>query len=237
MQGRVIFCAGASSGMGRATARAFASAGADLVLSARNAAALEVLASELSATPGRIVVAPVDATDADAVDGVVARTLKTFGRLDVLVNTVGANIPRRALLQLKPASWADMLAINLTAAFNLSRSVVPAMRQRGEGLFLQVSSTAAKKADGSGAAYQATKAGVAALAYAAMEEERGNGIRFTVIYPGFTDTPLVLQRPVRPTPEMLAHALQPEDIAAACLFVARLPSRAHVPELVIAPSR
>jgi NADP-dependent 3-hydroxy acid dehydrogenase YdfG len=69
-----------------------------------------------------------------------------------------------------------------------------------------------------------------------MEEERQQGIRTTVIFPGLTDTPLVLKRPTPTPPEVLARALQPEDVAAACLFVLRLPARVHVPELLLYPS-
>ncbi|HUX87582.1 MAG TPA: hypothetical protein VMW65_11315 [Chloroflexota bacterium] len=69
-----------------------------------------------------------------------------------------------------------------------------------------------------------------------MVEEKANGIRTTVIFPGLTDTPLIFQRPVPTLPEVLARALQPEDVAAACLFVAGLPSRAHVPELQMVPA-
>ncbi len=93
------------------------------------------------------------------------------------------------------------------------------------------------QADGSGVAYQATKRGLVGLAHGAMVEERANGIRTTVIFPGLTDTPLILKRPVPTPPEVLAKALQPEDIAQACLFVATLPPRAHVPELTIVPRR
>ena len=75
------------------------------------------------------------------------------------------------------------------------------------------------------------------LAHGTMEEERSRGIRTTVIFPGLTDTPLVLQRPTPTPPDVLAQALLPEDIAAACLFVIRLATRAHVPELLLYPSR
>jgi NAD(P)-dependent dehydrogenase (short-subunit alcohol dehydrogenase family) len=85
-------------------------------------------------------------------------------------------------------------------------------------------------------AYQASKAGVVGLAHGTMEEERQHGIRTTVIFPGLTDTPLVLKRPTPTPPEVLANALQPEDVAAACLFVLRLPARAWVPELLLYPS-
>lgn len=86
-------------------------------------------------------------------------------------------------------------------------------------------------------AYQASKAGLVGLAHGTMEEEREHGLRVTVLFPGLTDTPLVLKRPTPTPPEVLARALQPEDVAAACLFVLRLPPRAHVPELLLYPSR
>lgn len=85
-------------------------------------------------------------------------------------------------------------------------------------------------------AYQSTKAGLVGLAHGTMEEERKHGIRTTVIFPGLTDTPLVEKRPTPTPPDVLARALQPEDIAAACLFVLRLPPRAWAPELLLYPS-
>ena len=111
-----------------------------------------------------------------------------------------------------------------------------AMRAQGDGLIVHVSSSAAKKPDPSGVAYQATKAGLVGLTHGTMQEERDNGIRTTVIFPGLTDTPMVLKRPTPTPPEVLAKALQPEDVAAAVLFVLQLPARAHVPELLLYPS-
>ncbi len=189
LTGQVVIVAGASSGMGRATAR------------------------------------------------LVAAVAGRHGRIAALVNTVGTNLRERALDQLTPASWAEMVATNLTAAFNLTHAAVPVFRRQGGGLLVHVASSAARKPDKSGVAYQATKAGVAALAHGTMEEERDSGLRVSVIYPGLTDTPLVLKRPTPTPPETLARALQPEDVAASVLYLLRLPGRAHVPELVLYPSR
>lgn len=230
--GKVVVVAGASSGMGRATALAAAREGADVVLAGRNAAALD----EVAASSGGLAV-PTDATDPEAVGRLVARALDRFGRIDALINAVGTNLRQRSLGQLTAQSWAMMIETNLTAAFNLTRAVVPPMRERGDGLIVHIASVAARRPDMSGVSYQASKAGVAALAHATMEEERQNGIRVTALLPGLTDTPLVLQRPTPPDPAMLARALKPEDIADTCLFLLRLPARAHVAELVLVPSR
>lgn len=237
LRGKVIVVAGASSGMGWAIARAAAASGAAVIAAARRTAALNDLAAAVRATGGAIITVPTDATDRAACGQLVTVALTTHGRVDALINAVGTNIPRRTLDELTPDSWTEMIATNLTAAFNLTQAVMPALREQGDGLLVHIASAAARKPDKSGVAYQASKAGVSSLAHGAMEEERERGVRVTVIYPGLTDTPLVLKRPTPTPPEVLARALQPEDVAAACLFVLALPPRAHVPELVLYPSR
>jgi NADP-dependent 3-hydroxy acid dehydrogenase YdfG len=218
--------------MGRATAALFAAEGADLVVTARRRDELERLRAELG---GRVHAEAVDLTDRAAVTAAVQRSVAALGHVDVVVHAAGTNIPRRALNVLDPADWDAMVAANLTASFNLTHALLPFMRSRG-GLIVYVSSGAALQADASGVAYQATKRGLVGLAHGTMFEEKASGIRTTVIFPGLTDTPLVLKRPVPTPPEVLARALQPEDIAQACLFVATLPARAHVPELTILPA-
>jgi NADP-dependent 3-hydroxy acid dehydrogenase YdfG len=232
-----VVVAGASSGIGRATALALAAAGARVVLAARRLEALEDVRGMIAGSGGTALCVPTDATDAAAVQRLLEEALDITGRIDALINAVGTNIRERALDQLTVASWSSMLETNLSAAFHLTHEVVPIFRRQGGGLLVHISSVAAKKPDRSGVAYQAAKAGVAGLAHGVMEEERANGLRVTVIYPGLTDTPLVLQRPVPTPPEVLARALQPDDVAAACLFILSLPPRAYVPELVLAPSQ
>ncbi|CAH1649214.1 SDR family oxidoreductase [Chelatococcus asaccharovorans] len=237
LEGREVFIAGASSGMGRAIAIAAARAGAALILLGRNKAGLDITATlAREAAPGcsiRTLVA--DASDATALAEAIAGT--DLSQVDTLVNSVGTNIPERAFDQLTTESWQQMIDSNLTAAFNLSKIFLPLMRARENGLIIHIASTAARKPDKSGAAYQATKAGVLSLTHALMEEEWQNGIRATAILPGMTDTPLLDRRPTPVTPEARASALRPEDVAAACLFVLRLPPRAHVAELHIGPSQ
>jgi NADP-dependent 3-hydroxy acid dehydrogenase YdfG len=232
----VVVVAGASSGMGRATALALADTGANLALAARGQSALKTLANTIANAGGRALPVPTDLTDRSAVDQLIASTLAEYGKIDAAIVTAGTNIPRRSLDELTAESWAEMLAVNLTASFNVTQAVVPHLRRQG-GQLIYVSSSAAKRADASGVAYQATKAGLVGLAHGMMEEERRHGIRATVIFPGLTDTPLVEKRPTPTSPEVLARALQPEDIAAACIFVLSLPQRAWVPELLLYPSQ
>jgi NADP-dependent 3-hydroxy acid dehydrogenase YdfG len=237
LSAQVVLVAGASSGMGRATALAAAEAGARVILAARNESALNDLRSTIQQQGGSVLAIPTDLTNPAAADNLIRSAINEYGRIDTIVNSVGTNIPRRTIDELTPESWTEMIAINLDAAFNLTRASVPILRQQDGGLLIYISSSAAKKPDRSGIAYQASKAGVVGIAHGTMEEERAHGIRTTVIFPGLTDTPMVLKRPLPTPPEVLANALQPEDVAAACLFVMTLPPRAHVPELVLYPAR
>lgn len=235
LAGRTVLVAGASSGMGRATAVAAARAGARLVLLSRNRAALEDALAGLPVAKTAHRIAVADAADAAALTTALPEEI--LAEVDIAVNSVGTNLVDRAFDLLTPESWAGMMDANLTAAFNLAKLLVPAFRAKGGGILINIASTAARKPDRSGAAYQASKAGVVALTHALTEEEWENGLRATAILPGMTDTPLLDKRPVPVSAEARAAALQPEDVAAACLFVMTLPPRAHVTELTIQPSR
>jgi len=233
LQHKVAVIVGSSSGMGRATALAFAAAGARVVLAARNKMELDAVASRIGDAASVCV---TDVGDSRAVENLISTTIAALGRIDILVYATGTNIPERSLDALTSDTWDMMVATNLTGAFYCTKAVVPVMRKQNGGLIIYVSSVCVQKPDVSGVSYQATKHGMTGLAHGTFAEEQKNGIRTSIIFPGLTDTPMVLKRPT-PTPaEMMAVALQPEDIAEACLFVAALPSRTRVPELVLAPA-
>lgn len=236
LEGTVALITGASSGIGRATALAFAREGAAVSLVARRGAALEELAQQIQANGGRAHVAAADLGESVAARRAVTDTIEAFGSLDFVIYAAGTNIPKRALTVLEPADWDMMLAANLTGAFHVTQAALPQLRKQGHGLIVYISSGAVQKPDVSGVAYQATKHGLVGLAHGTREEEKEHGIRTTVIFPGLTETPLLEKRPSPTPPEVVAKALQPEDVAQACLFVASLPERARVPELVLLPS-
>ena len=167
----------------------------------------------------------------------VAETLAKFGRVDVLVYATGTNIPERALEALTEETWNDMVATNLTGAFLCTKAVLPSMRTQQGGLIVYLSSAAVQMPDVSGVAYQATKHGMTGLAHGTRVEEKANGIRTSVIFPGLCDTEILGKRPI-PTPRrLLDHSLDPGDVAEAVLFIARLHPRAVVPEMQLLPSR
>ena len=219
---RVALVAGASSGIGRATAVAFADAGARVHAIARRPID--------AADP--ITTHRLDVSDRAAVDALAA---EWEGPLHALVVAAGVNVKERRLEQLAPETWDQLIAINLTGSFNLVHAFLDRLRE-ARGDVVLIGSVSGNWPDMSGPAYQASKAAVQAFARAASFELHDSGLRFTTIMPGVVDTPILDNRPVVPGPELRARMLAPEDVAAACLFVVGLPARAHVPELTILPT-
>ena len=224
LDGRVALVVGASSGIGLATALAFADAGADVHAAARRPEMIEDAAGD------RVVAHALDVSHRDAVEELA----RTIGPLHALVVAAGVNIKRRRFEETSPEDWDRVLAINLTGAFNAVRAFLPALRET-RGDVVLIGSVSGNFTDRSGAAYQASKAGLHALARGAAFDEH-DGVRFTTVAPGVVDTPILENRPEVPDAEMRAQMLMPEDVAAACLFAVSLPPRAYVPELTILPT-
>ena len=224
LEGKVALVAGASTGIGLATALAFADAGAEVHAAARRPELIEEGAGD------RVAAHALDVGDRDAVAGLA----RTIGPLHALVVAAGTNIKRRRFEETTEEDWDRVLTTNLTGAFNVMRAFLPALRET-RGDVVLIGSVSGNYTDRSGAAYQASKAGMHALARGAAFDEQG-GVRFTVVAPGVVDTPILENRPEVPDAEMRAQMLQPEDVAAACLFAVTLPPRAYVPELTILPT-
>jgi NADP-dependent 3-hydroxy acid dehydrogenase YdfG len=229
---------GAGSGIGRAVAESLDNLGLRLALVGRDAAKLEQTREGLSqAGRERAVIAPCDVADRDAVAGMAERVLAAAGSIDVLVCNAGTNVRHRSLESLAPADWDQMIATNLTGAYNLVHAVLPSMRARGQGLVVQICSISGKRASVlGGAGYSASKFGQAALGICLGREEGPRGIRSTVIYPGEVNTPILDARPVPVGVERRAAILQPSDVAAAVRFLVELHPRANIPELIIKPT-
>ena len=232
---RVAAVFGASSGMGRASALALAAEGMDVAVLARRKAELDAVAAEIRESGRRAHVEPVDLTDGAAARHSVQAVVDSLGGIDVLVYAAGWNIPKRRLEELSGDDWETMQRVNLWGLYDVAQAALPALRA-SRGRLVVISSAAAIMPDASGVAYQAAKSGEAGFTLGMMQEEAENGVRATVIYPGLTDTPLLEQRPTPTPPEIVAQALQPEDVARAVVFVSTLPDRAYVPELSLLPA-
>jgi NAD(P)-dependent dehydrogenase (short-subunit alcohol dehydrogenase family) len=228
LEGRTALVAGASSGIGLATALAFADAGARVHAAARRPELIE------EAADGRDVAAHrLDVTDRAAVAALAGR-LSAEGPLHALVVAAGTNIKQRRLEQLTSDAFDDLIALNLAGPFNLvSAFLAPLRAARGDVVL--IGSVSGSWPDVSGPTYQASKAAVLAFARGAAFDER-DGLRFTTIMPGLVDTAILDNRPEPPSAELRARMLHPDDVAAACLFAVSLPPRAHVPEITILPT-
>jgi len=235
LTGQVAIIFGASSGMGRATAIAFAAEGAKVAVAARRQAELDALIQEIRGSGGEVIARTADVAKRADVDATVQATVERFGRVDVVVNSAGVNVPNRQLAKLDQAGWDRVIGINLTGAFHCTQAVLPTMRAQKGGLIIHIASISALWGDFSGVAYQASKHGIVGLANGTRMEERLNGVRVTVIYPGLCDTPILKNRPVQPTPEQRALMMQAEDIAQACVFAASLPPRTYASDITLMP--
>jgi NADP-dependent 3-hydroxy acid dehydrogenase YdfG len=236
LQDKVVFITGGGSGIGLASARLFLQQGARVAISGRDEAKLKQAADSLAGGE-RLACYPLDVSVPEQVQSVVRNLTSRWGRIDILVNNAGLNIKERAIRELTPETWQKLVRTNLDGAFYCTHAVLPQMLARREGLIINISSTAGKRASPlGGAAYDAAKFGMSALGICLGAEEKDSGIRVSNIYPGEVDTPILKERPQPVTEEHRRRILQPEDVAAAVLFVATLPPRVSVPELIIKPA-
>jgi NAD(P)-dependent dehydrogenase (short-subunit alcohol dehydrogenase family) len=237
LAGRTALVTGGGSGIGLAVARALLGEGARVAITGRDEDKLRRAAGALGAGDALIYHA-ADVTDPEQVQALVRDVSARLGRIDILVNNAGANLKERTFRDLTPQTWRRMLAANLDGAFYCCHAVLPQMAERKDGLIINVNSISGKRAHPlGGVAYVAAKFGLRGLAMGLAAEEKASGIRVSSIYPGEVDTPILEVRPQPVSDEHRRGILQPEDVAAAVLFIATLPPRASVPELVIAPAK
>jgi NAD(P)-dependent dehydrogenase (short-subunit alcohol dehydrogenase family) len=236
LQGKTAVVTGGGTGIGAAVAQALAKQGCRVAVAGRRREKLQqVAAASTGSQP--ILVHPVDIADRQSVMTLFDWAAEALGPIDILVNSAGVNIAKRTLAEISPDDWERVLQINATGVFYCLHAVLPQMRARRDGLIVNISSIAGKRATPlGGVAYNASKFALTALGTTTSLEEGQNGIRVTNIYPGEVDTPILEQRPQPVTPEHRARILQPEDVAAAVVMVAQLPPRAHIPEMVIKPT-
>jgi len=238
LNGKVAWITGGGSGIGLAGALELAKAGAQVVISGRTAGTNASALAELKKT-GSAEATLLDVSDKKAVAATAAGIEKRHGRIDILVTSAGTNIsgPKRNFKSMSAEGWDDVVAINLNGLFYCCHAVIPGMRARKDGLIINISSWAGRYASSlTGPAYNATKRAVIAITESINMEECMHGIRATSILPGEVATPIMEKRPVPPSKEERARMAQPEDFGKAILFVATMPARSCINELVIAPT-
>ena len=189
LAGRVACVTGASSGIGRAIASAFAQAGAAVVGVARRKGQLADWAQKVERAGGRAVACRADLEELADLPAMADRISATLGAPDVLVNAAGVN-PRQAADEVTPESWDATLKVNLAAPFFLAQALVPAMRDKGWGRIINIASLQSARAFPKGIAYGASKGGVAQLTRAMAEAWSAHGITCNALAPGFFPTEL-----------------------------------------------
>jgi len=235
LSGKVVLVAGGAGGIGLGIAKAFAAEGSKVAIADIDQDSLAKAAKSVSGEHA-IGGHACDITDRRQVSGLFKWLDKEVGSIDILVNSAGINVGNRMMSNIDPADFDRVMAINTTGTFNCIHAALPVMRGKGSGLIVNIVSLAGKRAMLlAGMPYCVSKFAAGALGTFVNLEECGNGIKVTNIYPGETNTPIVDKRPTPPPPEKRAQMLQPEDIAACVVTIAKLPQRAVVPELVITP--
>jgi NADP-dependent 3-hydroxy acid dehydrogenase YdfG len=232
LSGKTAWVTGGGSGIGLAGGIELARAGVHVVISGRNHDTLAAAEKQVKAV-GRCEAIALDVSNKQA----VAQAAERIGRVDILVNSAGINDPKRNFFNVSAEAWDRIVGVNLSGMFYCVQAVLPGMRSRKDGVIINVSSWAGRYTSTlTGPAYNATKHAVVALTESINMEEGLNGIRATSVLPGEVATPILEKRPVPPPPEVRAKMLQAEDLGKTILFIASLPARACVNEIVISPT-
>ena len=225
---------GASSGIGKATALAFAKAGIDVALVSRSLDKLETVAEAARHTGVVAKAYAVDLANVTQVKAEIEAIALDFGGIDILVNNAGiaytANLTETPL-----EDWQQVINLNLTSVFQCLMGILPGMRDRHTGTIINVASIAAKQPFPGWGAYSVSKAGLMALSQTLAQEERAHGIRVTAICPGAVNTELWDTETVQSDFDR-SKMLTPEVVAQSILYTALLPPEAVIDELTLMPS-
>lgn len=237
LTGKIVWVTGGGTGIGRAGALALSAMGATVIVSGRSEATLKVTVDLIKKAGGAAETRKLDVADKKAAARTAAAIEKKHGRIDILVNSAGTNVPNRSWEALTAEAWESVVRTNLDGMFYCCHAVLPGMRKRRDGLVINISSWLGKYVlPMAGPAYTASKFGAAALTESINAEEGGNGLRACVICPAEVATPILLKRPVVPPQEEQDRMLQEEDLGRTIAFVASMPARACVNEIIISPT-
>ena len=230
LDGKVALITGAGAGIGRATARVFAEAGAAVGLCDTVVATGAEVAREIERGGGRAMFVPADVADAEAVRWFVDQVAAAFGRIDILVSNAGVSSPRASVQDLPESEWHRVLGVNLHGHFYGAKYAVPHLLRAGGGAIVNTASVLAEATLPGGLAYTTSKAAVIGFTKALAHDLGPHRIRVNCLLPGSTDTPMMWQgvppderaaveaEVARAQP--LRRVARPEEIARVALFLA-----------------
>jgi NADP-dependent 3-hydroxy acid dehydrogenase YdfG len=234
---RVAWITGGGSGIGLAGAEALAKEGWTVVISGRRKDVLDEAVAAIAKSGGKVEAIPLDVSSAADAEKVAKEIVAKHGRIDLLVNSAGVNVPKRSWDDITTEGWDKLVDINLSGVMYCMRAVLPAMRAQKDGVIINVASWAGRHVSKmTGPAYTTTKHAVLALTHSFNMDEFKNGLRATCLSPGEVATPILKLRPVPPSAEDMAKMLQPDDLGRTIAFVASMPPHACINEILISPT-
>lgn len=241
IRNKVAIITGASSGIGKATAKKLAAEGARVVLCARSVDELEELKSEIEADGGEALVVETDVTRPSDFEKVVSKTKSMYGTIDILVNNAGL-MPLSYIEKLKTDEWEKMVDVNIKGVLNGIAAVLPTLREKRGGHIINISSSAAHRYFPGGAVYCATKAAVKMFTEGLRQELAPEyGINVTSIEPGAVDTSLLetitdddIKEKLQGMKEM--NRLEAEDIADSIFYSLNQPERVNINDVYLMPT-
>jgi len=223
-EGKTAFITGAASGIGRATAIAFASEGARVAITDSNEAALQETATHVNASGADVLAIPCDVSKPDDVEAAVARTVETFGRIDCAFNNAGVENKATPLAEIEIAEWDRILNINLRGTFVCMKHELAQMLEQGGGVIVNTSSGAGIRGVAGGSAYAASKHAIIGMTKSAALDYAKSNVRVNAVLPGNIATPMMdrftggdVQKAVDLEP--VGRLGKPEEIAEAVLWM------------------
>src|SRR6185312_1118586 len=234
---RVAWVTGGGSGIGESGAEFLAADGWTVVISGRRKEELERVVANITKKGGKAEAIQLDVSNKADVNKAADQILAKHSRIDLLVNSAGINVPKRSWAEMELEGWDKLVEVNLNGVLYCMRAVLPAMRKQKDGCIINVASWAGRHVSKMpGPAYTTTKHAVLALTHSFNMDECINGLRACCLSPGEVATPILKLRPVVPSDEEQAKMLQPEDLGRIIAFVASMPPRVCMNEILISPT-
>jgi NAD(P)-dependent dehydrogenase (short-subunit alcohol dehydrogenase family) len=227
LSGKVALITGGNAGIGESVAKLFAEEGAAVVVTGRRQAELDRVAREIVAKGGKALAVAGSVTDETHARAAAERTVASFGKIDVLVNNAGIGDFGKRLHEMDDTAWANVLDVNLTGPFRMTRAVIPQMLKQTGGSIVNISSIASLVGIPLLSAYAASKGALDALTRSIAIDYASDGIRCNVVNPGLIDTPMAA--PLMANSEQLGSILshypirragKPEEVASMVLYLA-----------------
>ncbi|HEY5121919.1 MAG TPA: glucose 1-dehydrogenase [Acidimicrobiales bacterium] len=227
-EGKTAIVTGAGAGIGRATAIELAELGANVVVADLHAETALDTVAKITSAGGAAIAVVGDLSDQKAVDDLVARTVETYGAIDVLINNAGIMDDMSGPHEVTDAIWEKVIRVNLTAPFLLTRAVIPHMLEKGKGAIVNTTSEAGLRGSAAGTAYTVSKHGIVGLTKSAAVVYRDKGIRVNAVAPGGVATSLEVNMKtdamglaaIGGYTANVGRIAQPEELAAAIVFLA-----------------